>query len=354
MTKKYKNRIGLFCFSFLLLIHLTSAQIASPFNKLSVVDTAENYSFIVGGHFHGESTNQSTFPASTIIAAIDTLNSFHPNFLMSLGDLFIDVNETYVNNYQKSLFNKLQMPIFNAVGNHDLSNGNMYEKIYGKTFFSFISHSSLFVVLNTEVNDGSIKGEQFEFFKNALLQGRTDSIKNIFIFSHRPIWSENNLTYENLFIGNSRTEFGTNNFEEEIKPLLTEFSKVKSIYWMSGSMASGPVSFFYHKESESRITFLQTAIRDLPRDAVLLVTVVNGQVAFKGISITGQNLEPIESYDLDYWKKNSYAEEPFNYRMLPYLTKKMLMHYYFWIGFVSSLLVLLVLRFILAKWKRRR
>lgn len=329
------------------------AQIISPFNKLKVKDTLSDYSFIVSGHFHGASSNTSTYPAATLLANIDTLNSVNAAFLMSLGDLFIDVNEIYINNYNKSLFNKLKMPLFNAVGNHDISNGNYYEKVFGKSYYSFLLNSELFIVLDTEQDDGSIVDGQLEFFKNRLKDANSEKVKNIFIFSHRPIWSENNSRYSALFAGNTRTALGENNYDDEIKPLLLEISKSKSIYWMSGSMADAPASFFYHKEAESNIIYIQTAIRDLPRDAVMQVNLVNGKVKFKGISLTGQKLDMIENYNIEYWTKAVPDEAKFNFRMLPYLTKQILFHYYFWIGFTSSLLILIILRFVYSKWKKR-
>lgn len=329
------------------------AQIISPFNKLKVKDTLSDYSFIVSGHFHGASSNTSTYPAATLLANIDTLNSVNAAFLMSLGDLFIDVNEIYINNYNKSLFNKLKMPLFNAVGNHDISNDNYYEKVFGKSYYAFLLNSELFIVLDTEQDDGSIVDGQLEFFKNRLKDANSEKVKNIFIFSHRPVWSENNSRYSALFAGNTRTALGENNYDDEIKPLLLEISKSKSIYWMSGSMADAPASFFYHKEAESNIIYIQTAIRDLPRDAVMQVNLVNGKVKFKGISLTGQKLDMIENYNIEYWTKAVPDEAKFNFRMLPYLTKQILFHYYFWIGFTSSLLILIILRFVYSKWKKR-
>ncbi|MGZ4055323.1 MAG: metallophosphoesterase family protein [Bacteroidia bacterium] len=354
MIKRKTNNISIALFTLLITTQLLSAQLVSPFNKLSVTDTSKSYSFIVSGHFHGGSTNISTFPASTILAGIDTLNALKPAFLISLGDLFLDVNDVYIEHYQKSFFSKLQMPLYNAVGNHDVGNGNMYEKIYGKTFFSFKIQSEFFIVLNTELNDGSIKDEQLAFFKNALNEAHAKEIKNIFILSHRPVWSENAPDYKNLFAGNTRTALGHNNYEEVIKPLIADFSKDKSVYWFSGSMAGGPSSFFYHKEANTGLTVIQTAIRDLPRDAVLQVNVADGKISFKGISLTGQNIEPIENYDIDYWKKTIAPEEKFNYRLLPLMTKQMLMHQYFWIGLVVGSLLFVTAFFIKRRWKRKK
>ena len=333
-------------------IQLLSAQIISPFNKVMVADTSGNYSFIVSGHFHGASTNLSTYPASTLLANIDNLNSLKPNFLMSLGDMFLDVNETYLEHYKTSLFEKLKMPLLNAVGNHDLSNGNMYEKVFGRTYFSFTAQSELFIVLNTEINDGSIKGEQLEFLKVCLNKAKSADIKNIFIFSHRPIWAEGNPKYDMLFEGNTHSQFGSPNFEKEIRPLLENMTL--PIFWISGSLAGGPASFFYDKDENDSITFMQTAIRDLPRDAVLQINVKDGNVTFKGVSLTGQTLEPIENYTIDYWKKTIPPEASFNYRLIPLLFIQMLKHYFFWIGFVSSLIFFFVLKWIFNRWKKRK
>lgn len=337
----------------LFLPDILSAQTISPFNKLEVKDTAADYSFIVSGHFHGASTTISSYPASTLLANIDTLNTLNSFFLMSLGDLFLDVNDTYIDHYRKSLFNKLQMPLFNAVGNHDLSNGNLYEKVYGKTFYSFNIHSELFIVLNTELNDGSISDEQLTFFKKAISKEHIGKIKRIFIFSHRPIWAENGSRYKGLFTGNTRTTFGKNNYEQEIKPLLKDLSREKPVYWMSGSMADAPASFFYDQDPETNVTFIQTAIRDLPRDAVLQVNVSNEKIFFKGISFTGQSLEPVTNYNLDYWNKSRIEEKPFNYRLLPYLTMEMLSHYYFWIGLIFGSVFILILILFYKRWKRK-
>lgn len=332
-------------------------QFTSPFNKaIGRVDSSGNFSFIVSGHFHGASTNQSTFPAATLLANIDTLNSLKPVFLVSLGDLFLDVDSTYIKHYQKSFFDKLNMPLYNAVGNHDISNGNMYEKIYGATYYKLAINNNLFIVLNTEINDGSIKGAQMEFLSNLLDETLKNNLqyRNIFIFSHRPVWAENNDRYKKLFAGNTRTAIGTNNFDAEIKPLLAKLSADRNVFWMSGSLGGGPASFFYDKDPETKITFMQTAIRDLPRDAVLQVSINNGAVTFKGISLTGRQLENIENYNIDYWNKTVAPEEQFNYRLLPYLAFQMIRHYYFWFGFFSSILFLLIISLIIKKWKRKK
>jgi hypothetical protein len=336
-----------------LVTNVIPAQMVSPFNKLPVIDTGKNYSFIVSSHFHGSSANQSTFPASTILAGIDTLNALQPSFLMSLGDLFLDVNDTYIANYQKSLFSKMKMPLFNSVGNHDLSNGNMYEKIYGRTFFSFHHGQELFIILNTEEKDGDIKGKQLQLLQEEVAAATSQhQVQHIFIFSHRPVWAEEHPVYANIFRGNTRSQFGTPNYQKEIKPLIEHLAI--PVYWMSGSMGGGPASFFYDKDGQSGITFMQTAIRDVSRDAVLLVSVKSGKVSFKGISLTGENIQPVETYNADYWTAHTIHEASFSFRLLPYLTLQLITHHFFWIGFVCGGLLILFLIALIKRWKRRK
>lgn len=341
----------MFVIAFCLLLNVAHAQSISPFNKKGVVDSSNTYSFIVSGHFHGASTNISTYPASTILANIDTLNSLNPSFMMSLGDMFLDVDQLYLEHYQRTLFDKLKMPLFNAVGNHDVSNGNLYEKQFGKTYFYFKKASELYIVLNTEINDGSIKGEQLEMLIKALEIADSSSIKNIFIFSHRPVWSEENPLYETVFKENTKSNYGSVNFENEIRPLLLKVNK--PVYWISGSLGNAPASFFFDKEQNSKLIFMQTAIRNVPHDAVLNVKVNGGVVTLNGISLTSEPLKAIESYNLNFWRETAAPEQAFNYRLLPLMIFQMVRHYYFWSGIIFSLVVLFAFTFVKKKWKRK-
>ena len=100
MGKRNNTRIIPLFVAFLSFSMSLNAQITSPFTGQKLNDSVSNYSFIVSGHFHGQSNNGSTYPASTVLASIDTLNKLNPTFLMSLGDLFLDVNDVYLDHYK--------------------------------------------------------------------------------------------------------------------------------------------------------------------------------------------------------------------------------------------------------------
>ncbi len=342
----------LFCILFLFSIAL-NAQVVSSFNKLPIsINDPGKYSFFVGGHFHGSSTNISGFPASSLLANMETLNNDSSSFLVSTGDLFMDVRNN-IPNYQRSFFKKLTIPLFNAVGNHDVS-GDVYQENFGKTWFQFIIGSELYIVLDAEINDGSIKGEQLAFLKDVLetncLEG--SAVKNIFIFSHRPVWTEGNEKLSTVFLDNTQADFGTN-FKSDILPMIKKHSNKTAFYWLSGSLgANAPASFFYFKD-ENNITYIQTAIRDLPRDGILRVKVENSKISFETISFTGNKTPVLESCGLNMWS-GAPKETPFNYRLIPLYIKQMLFHRYFWYGILGGILFIFLFSRIRKKVKARK
>ena len=117
-------------------------------------------------------------------------------------------------------------------------------------------------------------------------------------------------------------------------------------------MGYAPASFFYHKD-ENGITYIQSAIRDLPRDAMLKVNVDNGIVTFETFSLNNNKVEPLEYYNIDYWKKNYKGKQPFNYRLIPMYVKQTVFHRYYWYGIFSTLFLVLVIWFIRKRRKKK-
>lgn len=339
----------------LLLLAFTSAPVSatqprtgSPFNGLRVVEdsAATSYSFWVSAHFYGGSGNVSGYPASTLLANLDMINASDEKFLVCAGDLFKDVQND-IPKFKRSLFDKLQKPLFNAVGNHDVS-GNVFTDNYGSTYYYFGYQGDRFIILDTELDGSSISGNQLGFLKNILATAQEG--QNIFIFSHRPIWAEEDPELSKAFPDNTKSLTGTN-FESDIEPLLMKAQKKSNIYWFSGSLGKAPASFFYHKKENSNIHYVQTAIRDLKRDAMLSVQVKSGKVEFKTVSLTDQELKPLEEYNYAFWMEGKGSSE-FNYRLVPYYFELMLTHRYFYYG--MGYMVLLILSLKALKWLRQR
>ena len=358
--------------TFLLLLSFVSAQAQrSPFNGLEVLpaDSTGHYRILIGGHFHGESTNRSGYPAATLLANLDTINKLGANLFLSTGDLFMDpVND--MPRYQRALFSKLKMPLFNAPGNHDRS-GRINGRLTGmipcgrKCIHMDPSHDikgscipsdsddvffDYAYFLDTESDDGSIVGAEFEVLE--MFAGKVMFIDsgNVFFISHRPIWSEDDPQYSPLFKDNTRSLTGTN-FQKDVYPLLEKIAEHAHVYWISGSLGgSAPSSIFFQEHAKNNlsrhggITYIQCAIRDEPRDALLIADVYPDTVKWSSFSLTGQKLLAPEAYNAAWWREHIGKSEGFNWRLLPYLVKTTVLRKEFWWGVLGGVLMLMLVR----------
>ena len=316
---------------------LTNAQSLNDRNIHNEEVLKDSFHFLVGGHLYGNSSTYSGYPASTILGSIDTINDSGAHFFISLGDLFMDVKYDLAT-YNTSFLQKLNIPIFNAVGNHDLSKFGTYQRAFGEnTYYSFEQGSSLFLVLDTELDDGSIQAEQL-----ILLEQITQkTYENIFIFSHRPIWAEDDEQLVKIFKGNNRSLFG-NNYKKLVEPILNK-STASAIYWFSGSMGGATKApFFYHKKSE-KLHLIQTAIRDDYGDALIKVLINNGKVSIEPFALGLKTYGSIQSHDVNYWLSKDLLEN-FNIRLLPLYIKQTIFNRSFWFGILFSLSVLFLKR----------
>lgn len=328
----------------------------SPFNGLEVLpaDSTGHYRILIGGHFHGESTNRSGYPAATLLANLDTINSLGANLFLSTGDLFMDpVND--MPRYQRSLFSKLKMALFNAPGNHDGATrdtaswlGESAEAFWtgrpAPTPFMGRNAEYEFVLLNTELNEGSLDGNQLK--KLEWIMGKRDSTRpsHLFIISHRPVWAEGDQQYSELFQGNTRSLTGTN-FHKDVYPILEGLARIGThVYWISGSLGGSAPSSIFFQEHAKNITYIQCAIRDEPRDALLIADVYPDTVKWSALSLTGQKLLAPEAYNAAWWREHVGKSEGFNWRMLPYLVKTTVLRKEFWWGVLGGVLVLMLIR----------
>jgi hypothetical protein len=322
------------------------SQYKSPFNhKVIAQDSVNTYTFIVTGHLYGDGANLSHYPANTILANLDLINDSNAKMFVNLGDLFLDVKKDK-SAYEKSLFNKLQMPLVNTVGNHDLS-GTFYQDNYGETSFLFKVNGDLHLVLDSERNNGDIKDDQLELIDECIELAKSGNYSNTFIYMHRTLWKDAYPEMQDLFTTNTQSLI-TPNYEKIVLPKFKTLAKLTDVYLFSGSLGEAPASFFYFKDEPANIQIIATAIRSLPRDAILKVQVREGAVSFETISLTGETLLPLTAYDINFWN----APQPkadVNWGLVFYKIKMGVTHRYFWSGVLVSTLFLLSLFFILRK-----
>lgn len=321
---------------------IKAQSVTSGLNHKSInSDSLQNYSFIVSGHFYGGSSNLTGFPVNTILAHLDWVNESNSTMLMSLGDIFMDVKND-IPNYETCFFQKLNIPLFNAVGNHDISS-NIYQSNFGETFFYFQISNDIHIVLDTEINDGSIKDEQMIILNEVyeLVKSNLD-IKNVFVYTHRTIWARSYPELDLLFTTNTQSVFG-NNYTKEVLPILALIQSKAQVHVFSGSLGDAPASFFNFK-SDDGINYIATAIRGLKRDAVLIVSSRDSKIGFNVKSLTNQGLNKFESYDLEFWTANIGKKKGYNYRLIPLKIKNSILSIEFWSGILIVLTVFSVFK----------
>lgn len=320
---------------FLNVINLCAQQVSSFNNKSVQVDSTGDYKFIISGHFYGDGTNKSGYPANTLLANLDWINESDACMLICLGDLFMDISND-MPKYKSSFFDKLEIPLFNAVGNHDIT-GSVYQENYGATFFKFQIGNDIHVILDTEINGGDLESDQLKMLSEIESQCKSEKINNVFFYAHRTIWKDTYSELDGLFQDNTQSITAVN-YKSEVLPIVSGIAKKTNVFWFAGSLGDAPASFFYFKDEQNKITYIATAIRALLRDAVLIAEVKSGIVSFTTHSFTNQPVESLEYYDSAYWKKTP-AAEPFNYRLIPLYLKNIVMNSVFWYGIAFALVV---------------
>lgn len=329
---------------------LAQAQV-SPFNGKELVppDSSGAYRLLIGGHFHGASSSASGYPAGTLLASINAINATGANALLSTGDLFLRPDRDSAR-YVRSLFGVLDIPLFNAPGNHDLE---------GRAFGSarrmpqeLAMGEDRIVLFDTERDNSRIVGDQLAVLQRLAERPPTVPRSHVFILSHRPIWSERDPRYGDLFSGNTRALLDPG-YATDVLPLLRRIAQGSDVYWISGSMAGrAPASIFFQREEEG-ITYIQCAIRDQLRDALLVADVGQDGVRWSAMSLTGQELEPVENYNAAWWREHQGKPEEFHWRRIPYLVKKAVLHPSFGYGVLAACACFGLVIFLLRRSRKR-
>ena len=164
-----------------------------PWTHLNINDKPGQFQFVVvtdrtGGHRPG-----------IFEKGVEKINLLQPEFVMSVGDMIEGyTTDTLEINRQWDEFTgfveKLDMPFFYVVGNHDITNPVMegiWKKRFGPTHYSFVYKNVLFMALNSEdqargAGRGSISPPQLDWIKKTL--DKHGDVKWTFLFMHQPLW----------------------------------------------------------------------------------------------------------------------------------------------------------------------
>ena len=192
----------------LLLCFVLLFQVVAQNNTVDEKNTFE-FAFLTDIHIRPDMNAPNGFQM-----AIDKVNRLNPDFVLTGGDLVFDVmrgnrqkSDSLFTLY-KSMSKGFKMPVYNCLGNHDLfaiypespENENhpdykygMFERYFGKTYYSFDHKGWHFIVLNSlDVTEdkkytGHFDEKQLEWLKSDL--ENVNKLTPIVIVSHLPMLS---------------------------------------------------------------------------------------------------------------------------------------------------------------------
>ncbi len=251
-------------------------------------------SFFVAGHAYGKPApkgKKELYPPFK-----EKFQFLNNNKNITFGVLLGDVVR-YPNSWPNVLkeLEELRMPYYVSRGNHD-GPLESFEKMFGKSYKKFVENNNLFIVLDPNLSEWNISGEQLKFLKEALKkEGR--NADHIFIFMHQLIWwSDNKFSEPKPNWQQNRAE--TPNYWSTIEPILEEM-KVP-VYLFAGDV--GAFSKEYKKKDhiieyacfqEKNITYIATGMGGGVRDNMVIVDVYDDKSV--NINLIDLNKDSIHS-----------------------------------------------------------
>ncbi len=243
--------------------------LVSLFSNSKGQEDTSSYSFFVAGHTYGAPGVNNIGLHPPFLDKFDYIkerSEIKMGFLT--GDIVIspsiqDWDEVDAN------IDSLGLAVYLVAGNHEMYDRNLFESRYGRTYSRFTYKEDLFIILDPNKHNWSIKGEQLEFLQNTLDSFALNS-QNIFVFFHQVLWGIDKDRYSHV-IPNSKE--GLNppiNFWTEIVPLFEVLSnKVVLFAGDVGSAWTNNISY----DSYKNISFISSGMGGTKKDNFIVVNV---------------------------------------------------------------------------------
>lgn len=301
---KYKNQINALIGALLITYSFMGVEADYSINQHSInSEVSDSYIFLVAGHSYGGQKPRNTVPAYALTNNIELLNHLRPEFMVHLGDIYQKPTVEDVESIQ-DFNNRLSFPVFNALGNHEYADINMYKEYFGDTYYSFVLKDSLYIVLDSQdYRAHQLDTEQHKFFLGRIGEFKASTkLKNLFILSHHLIWaSANDYFKDAIQLSNAPYHYDEVFFEwRDIINGFDYFSDDKHVYFISGDVGmSSSVPYFYEEDPRGGRTYVATGLGDNSNDSILVGVVDSGKVSFHILYLGHKN---INQFGMSYWK----------------------------------------------------
>lgn len=249
-----------------------------------------DYSFFIAGHTYGNTKNPNIglfLPFKQKFAYIKSRPEI--KFGVLLGDI-VRPNPTEDNwNKVDADIDTLGLPVYFAVGNHDMENRELFEERYGDTYYSFKSGNDLFVVLDPNLDNWNISGEQLAFLKNVMAE-QENEIDHLFVFFHQILWWKENSLYTpyrpNSFAGKADSI----NYWTELEPMFKAYSK--PVFLFAGDFGAAYWSADFMYDNYDNISMIASGMGEESGDNFVVVNVMkDNTIDYDLICLSDDELE---------------------------------------------------------------
>lgn len=295
--------------------------IRSTFNGLELDPGGpwSEYTFAVIGHIRGG--REGPQPAPTLQDHVGRVTAIEPRFVVCLGDLFHRADPEMMAGFRAWTEASVPVPFFNAVGNHDIQVGGApladgtvtprsydhapYVREFGPTWFEFTLGSELFVFLDLEYRGFKMEADQLAWFEEVVERATDDdSLRNVFFFSHKVVWSYHDPRMDALFRYRHPVPVPDHYsfYADRMKPLLVELAADKDVYLFAGDIGGGykHLQMYYHRDEH--FTYVATGMGAPPRDCFVEVNVADGAVTMRSIRLESGKASRVESHGNEAWE----------------------------------------------------
>lgn len=164
----------------------------------------------------------------------------------------------------------LGLPVYFAVGNHDMENRPLFESRYGDTYYYFIYKNDLFIVLDPNIDNWNISEAQLDFLED-VVESNYQSVDNIFVFFHQLLWWNNDNIYSNIYPNSFAGRADTINFWTEVEPVFHQLPN--TVVLCSGDMGAGYWSDDFMYDAYDNIVFICSGMGEGVGDNFVVIQV---------------------------------------------------------------------------------
>lgn len=235
MNKYYSNHLLLL--SILILVIFGATILFFHFRDSRESATNIQYSFFVAGHVYGSPRGNKIGlhpPFKNIFNSIKINSKIEMGILT--GDIVWMSTTTNWDEVDREL-SSLGIPVYFTPGNHDVTDRQLFTKRYGKsgkTYWYFEHKGDVFIILDPNIANWNISGDQLVFLKKIL--SRSDSYRNVFVFFHQLLWWDNNNKFNNVKINSLQGRADKINFWNEIEPLFHKLNN--EVFMFAGDIGA--------------------------------------------------------------------------------------------------------------------